>query len=322
MVVALRYPRRRWLVGAYCVVWLLVALVGVRGYWESYYLHRGFAPVPRLTQAGMGQALSVNFYSRALRREADYEVFLPPGYGHSGRRYPVFYLLHGSPGRPEDFEAFGQIYVRLENLIGTGRARPMILVFPDGRIGGRGFSDSEWANTPSGDFENLVLNVVANVDRRFATLATRQARVIGGLSEGGYGATNIVLHHLDMFAGLQSWSGYFKETRDGPFKGASAATLTSNSPIDYVGHLRAELKRYPLRAFLYGGLDDKLGAQTPVMARALAAAGADVGFARYPGGHDWRLWNTHMDHMLELASQWMGQTPGSGGSPAPSGGRA
>lgn len=51
--------------------------------------------------------------------------------------------------------------------------RPMILIFPDGRIGGSTYSDSEWANTPSGSYERYVLDVARDVDRRFATIPDR-----------------------------------------------------------------------------------------------------------------------------------------------------
>ena len=101
----------------------------------------------------------------------------------------------------------------------------MILVFPDGRIGGSVYSDSEWANTPSGDYESYVLNVVHDVDARFSTLPDRADRVIGGFSAGAYGAINIALHHLSDFASVQVWSGYFTETRSGVFAHASRATL-------------------------------------------------------------------------------------------------
>jgi S-formylglutathione hydrolase FrmB len=33
-------------------------------------------------------------------------------------------------------------------------------------------------------------------------------RAIGGLSEGGYGAINIALHHPREFSVVESWSGY------------------------------------------------------------------------------------------------------------------
>jgi hypothetical protein len=37
--------------------------------------------------------------------------------------------------------------VRLDNQLSESHLKPMILVFPDGRIGGSVYSDSEWANT-------------------------------------------------------------------------------------------------------------------------------------------------------------------------------
>ncbi len=73
--------------------------------------------------------LSVNFYSRSLRRSADYLVYLPPGYDPS-RRYPVFYLLHGMPGRPQVYIDIANMDIRLDNRISQRQVPPMILVFP------------------------------------------------------------------------------------------------------------------------------------------------------------------------------------------------
>ena len=165
--------------------------------------------------------------------------------------------------------------VRMDNLISLHRMRPMILVFPDGRIGGSTYSDSEWANTRSGAYESYVLDVVRDVDARFATIAARGARVIAGFSMGAYGATNIALHHPEVFGNLQSWSGYYVETRTGVFAGAGRATLAYNSPLHYVHRLRRSLRADPLRAFLFTGRDDNSSPQLEPMARALAAAGRE-----------------------------------------------
>jgi enterochelin esterase-like enzyme len=280
-----------------------VGLAGAYAYWESYYQHRGFATVAFLPHAGRGQLQTVHFHSPALHRMADYLVYTPPGYDRGTARYPVYYLLHGSPGRPVVFTDIAQLPVRMDNLISERRMRPMILVFPDGRIGGSTYSDSEWANTPSGHFAGYVINVVHNVDHRFRTLAHRDDRVIAGFSAGAYGATNIALHNVRVFANLQSWSGYYLETRSGVFAGAGAAALDANSPLDYVHRLRVPLARDPLRALLFVGRDDDDSPQTGPMASALAGAGADVTWALYHGGHDWQLWHAHLDQMLMLASR-------------------
>jgi enterochelin esterase-like enzyme len=302
----MRLARPRRAVALATVVLAVIGLAGAYSYWESYYQHRGFDTVAFLPHAGRGQLHTVHFYSRALHREADYIVYTPPGYRAKVtalERYPVYYLLHGSPGRPVVFTDIAQLPVRMDNLISQHRMRPMILVFPDGRIAGSTYSDSEWANTPSGHFAGYVMNVVRDVDHRFRTLAHRDDRVIAGFSAGAYGATNIALHNVATFASLQSWSGYYIETRSGVFAHASAATLDANSPLDYVHRLRAVLARDPMRAFLFVGRDDDDSPQTGPMAAALAAAGANVTWALYHGGHDWQLWHAHLDQMLILASR-------------------
>src|SRR5664280_777597 len=146
----------------------ITGLAGAYSYWQSYYQHRGFKPVALAKGAKRGQLLKVEFPSKALGHTSDYLIYLPPGYRRTGH-YPVYYLLHGSPGRPSVYLAIVSIGIRMDNLIAEHRMRPMILVFPDGRIGGSVFSDSEWANTPSGDYEGYVLDVVRDVDGRFAT---------------------------------------------------------------------------------------------------------------------------------------------------------
>ena len=244
----------------------------------------------------------MDFYSDALRGTADYLVYLPSQYNPS-RPLPVFYMLHGMPGRPLAFTVNADVEGRVEGLIRKARMPPMILVFPDGRIGGRTATDSEWANTSSGHFDGYIVDVVRDVDRRFATLHDRQHRVIAGLSAGAYGAMNLALHHLNLFGSVQVWSGYFTQTRTGVFARATPAQLASNSPIDLVAQLGPLLARYPLRAFLFVGRSDPDRDQIEPMARALEARGADVAYAIYPGGHSWRLWQAHIDQMLILAGQ-------------------
>lgn len=279
----------------------ITGLGGAYSYWRSYYVHRGFSPVALIHGASRGRLTRIAFYSSALRRTTTYLAYLPPGY-RAGRRYPVYYLLHGSPGQPSVYLAIVSIGIRMDNLIGEHRMAPMILVFPNGKIGGSLFSDSEWANTRAGAFESALIGVVHDVDHRFFTLPSRADRVIAGFSAGGYGAVNIALHHLNVFGNVQSWSGYFLQSRVGVFAHASRAVLADNSPLREVRTLTAQLAVDPLRVFLFTGRDDNLSPQTIPMARALAARGAKVSYALYRGGHDWQLWRAHVDQMLILAS--------------------
>jgi enterochelin esterase-like enzyme len=262
----------------------------------------GAQMVSALPRQGSGHLSLERFYSEALHRRADYMVYVPPGYQPT-RRYPVYYLLHGMPGQPQVFITLANMDIRLDALLAERLVHPMILVYPDGRIRGAVASDSEWANTPAGNFESYVIDVMHNVDSRFSTVAQRHGRVIAGFSAGAYGAVNIALHHLNDFGGVQAWSGYYLQTRTGVFAHASTAALAANSPLEDVGQLGSELARYSLHAFLFIGRDDESSLQQAPMVRALQARGAIVGSAVYAGGHQWGVWYPRLDSMLELASQ-------------------
>jgi CubicO group peptidase (beta-lactamase class C family)/enterochelin esterase-like enzyme len=300
-------------VGALLAAAALVAagVSGAYSYARNYYLHRGFSTLVQLPRAGTGRLEAVHFYSPALHRSAVYLVYLPPHYTPH-RRYPVYYLLHGMPGQPMVFVNIANMDVRLDNQLTLGHARPMILVYPDGRIGGSVLSDSEWANTRAGAFESYVLEVVHSVDQRFATIPRRQDRVIAGFSSGAYGAINIALHHLADFADVQTWSGYFTQTPTGVFAHAGLAPLAYNSPLDYVRRLRAAMHRYPLRVYMFVGRDDSSSRQQLPMARALQASGAQLQYRFYAGGHDWSVWYPRLNQMLDLASRDVAHPPTAG----------
>jgi enterochelin esterase-like enzyme len=301
-----RDPATQLILGVMALAVLTVGLIGAYSYGAAYSVHRGFTSLVQLPRAGTGRLLQVNFTAKALHRKADYLVYLPPGYTKS-HRYPVYYLLHGSPGKPQVFVDIANMDVRLDNQRSEGTVKPMILVYPDGRINGSTMSDSEWANTSSGNFQGYVTDVVRDVDQRFATLPYRQDRVIAGFSAGAYGAMNIALHELALFRNVQVWSGYFIETRTGVFAHASQAQLAYNSPLSFATHLRRAIPADPLHVSMFVGRDDESSKQLLPMVHVLRADGAVVRYAIYPGGHDWSVWYPRLNGLLILASHSMGK---------------
>jgi enterochelin esterase-like enzyme len=59
-------------------------------------------------------------------------VYTPPGYESSNAKYPVFYLLHGGGGDEDAWVNMGRANIILDNLIASGKAKPMIVVMPNG----------------------------------------------------------------------------------------------------------------------------------------------------------------------------------------------
>ena len=62
-------------------------------------------------------------------------VYTPPDYHTSNTRYPVLYLLHGGGGDEDAWVTMGRANIILDNLIAEGKAKPMIVVMPNGNAG-------------------------------------------------------------------------------------------------------------------------------------------------------------------------------------------
>lgn len=303
---------RKGLLGLLIAAWLAGGLGGAYGYVSRYMTYRGFATPATPAGVPTGTVRMVSFHTRVVSHGARYVVYLPPHYAQEaarGRRFPVLYLLHGFPGIDTVFVDVGRVHVVENVLLHRHRMRPMIIVMP---AGGQGIlhGDTEWANTRAGRWENFILSVVGDVDHRFATIRDRQHRGIGGDSEGGYGAVNVGLHHLNLFSVIQGWSGYYTQTPTAVFAGASPEELRANSPAEYVSSLAPAIHRLGLRAWLYQGRTEPTD---PALVRSFAAqlhaAGAEVRLGFFPGKHDWGLFRREIPRMLTSASRWFAQRP-------------
>jgi hypothetical protein len=198
-------------------------------YVRNYWLCRGFDPprdpsyVRALGDVGTTQRFYVESPALGGRRQA-VDVYLPPGYAaHPEERYPVFYLLHGFPGRPGAFLQTVRMGVVEDILLAKQRIKPMILVMPFGSSGT--FTDKEWANgvRPHERWETFVAqDVVGAVDARYRTVRSGAGRILGGLSEGGYASLNIDRTTEARLAGRE-WSGVVLAVAGLALLGASLA---------------------------------------------------------------------------------------------------
>jgi enterochelin esterase-like enzyme len=273
---------------------LAVGFVGVDRYGTNYWLYRGFPPPhdPAYVRV-QGSVKQIKVASPALGgRSQSVYVYLPPGYaGHPRKRYPVFYLLHGFPGRPLAFLLTVRMGVVEDELVARHQAQPLILVMPFGSTGT--FTDKEWANG-IGPYEGwrtfVSRDVVHAIDARYRTIATRNGRAIGGLSEGGYGALNIALHTPQAFSLVESWSGYERAARNHSIFGRQLAALTTNTPLDRLPLVAPTLRRDRTYFWFYSGSDDPLQQQNRAFATALTDARIHHRYLDLRGGHNWALW--------------------------------
>ena len=150
-------------------------------------------------------------------------VYTPPGYETAHERYPVLYLLHGAGGDEEEWTAQGRTPEILDHLIAQGKAKPMIVVMPNGHASQSVTPALAAPPTPSmnsgeggmrlAPYElfpaSLIGDVIPFVDKTYRTLSNRENRAVAGLSMGGSQALYAGLKHRDRFAWVASFSGAF-----------------------------------------------------------------------------------------------------------------
>ncbi len=154
-----------------------------------------------------GRLEMIEYDSRTVGTRRKMNVYMPPGYSPA-KQYPVLYLLHGIGGDETEWQRFADPPVLLDNLIADGKAKPMIIVMPNGRAqkDDRARGDLFAAAPSFAVFEgDLLDDVIPAIESRYSTQQNREHRALAGLSMGGGESLNFGLKHLDTFA----WVGGF-----------------------------------------------------------------------------------------------------------------
>ena len=253
----------------------------------------------------------------------DTYVYLPPAYFDPARpdeRFPVLYLLHGSPGVSVDWLRGGWVDRAMDDLLVQHNIAPFIIVLPDVNGGYR--RDTECEDVPGGPRTQTYLasDVVAYTDANYRTIPDRGARVLGGLSTGGYCAVNLVLRHQDVFSGIVSHSGYDRPDKNlytGNLFGSDRKEERANTPGVYLPTIPLT---GPLGVYLdVGASDGDSRAESLEMSRVFERRGVPVAFHDFADeSHNWSVWRRNLFSSLPWVSSWFVSTgvatPPAGGS--------
>lgn len=138
-------------------------------------------------------------------------VYTPPSYDADGKtRYPVLYLQHGAGENATSWTKQGRANLILDNLIASGKAKPMIVVMDTGYATKPGAAPVQGATgTPQvpNAFEDVVVtDLIPAIDASYRTLPDRENRAMAGLSMGGGQTLQITSKNLGLFAWIGSFS--------------------------------------------------------------------------------------------------------------------
>lgn len=242
--------------------------------------------------------------SKALGREWAYTIYLPPDYERSERAYPVFYLLHGMGGEHTNWARYGDAQMTADSLIAASALPPVILVMPDGK--NSSYVDSD-PTTGYGAMETaLVQDLIPHIDATYRTIPTRRARMIGGLSMGGYGAIHTAFKHPELFGAAATLSGGISRTPPRPTEPPKPPTpwgipfdaerWEAESPFTWIPSLKEKAADYRLQVYISTGDDDdaRIVEGAVDLYNALRAEDLPAELRITDGAHTWEVWDQGM----------------------------
>lgn len=266
-----------------------------------------------------GALAEVYYNSASLGGIRRAHVYTPPGYEAGTIKYPVFYLLHGAGDVDDSWSSVGRAGFILDNLIASGKAKPMIVVMPAGHVNGAGKAlgsptpapaTAAPVITPAGQpdpfGQDFVNDLMPYVEKHYRVLTDRQSRAIAGLSMGGAQTLNIAIPRLEKFA----YIGVFSSGILGGGRGAAPGAPPPTTPPPPFGEAwekanlaaldNAAAKR-GLRLFWFStGKDDGLIGTTRNTVDLFKKHGFAPVYLESEGGHTWLNWR---DYLSQFAPQ-------------------
>ena len=242
-----------------------------------------------------GTVSKVWYDSPSLGMDRRLTIYTPAGYETSGKRYPVFYLLHGMGGDENAWSELGRATQILDNLIAQGKAEPMILVMTNGNAAleaAPGESSLGWESQPSfqlpktmeGSFETHFPEVVKFVEKHYRTKSGKKNRAIAGLSMGGFHSLHISKQYPDMFDYV------------GLFSAAIFPGKNVESPVyeNMEGKLAMQFAKRPALYWIAIGKTDFLYKANEEYRKLLDAKGYPYEYFENEDGHIWRNWRIYL----------------------------
>ncbi len=206
-------------------------------------------------------------------------VYTPPDYDFKPNvKYPVLYILHGG-GEDERGWAFqGKADLILDNLIADKKAKPMIIIMPDGNVGELGFGE----NTLRMFEAELVRSVIPFVEKNYRVKSDAKDRALAGLSMGGIQTLYAGLNNTNLFSYLGIFSSGWILPMQSKIADAQYGIMEKN-----INKIKSNLK---LLWIGVGGKEDIAYNNCQAMLAKFDAMKIKYDYFSYPGGHTWPVW--------------------------------
>ena len=280
---------------------------------SNVYMIRDVASVTNVFIVGgeKGKLYSVNnvphgsvtrcwYNSPTLNMKRRLTIYTPAGYETGNKKYPVLYLLHGMGGDEEAWIALGRTAQILDNLIAQGKAKPMIVVMPNGNVDHEAAPGEsslglikptmQLPKTMEGSMEESFPDIVNFVDKNYRTVKAKSGRAIAGLSMGGFHSLHISKQYPDMFNYI------------GLFSAAIMPNEKVKSPIydNMEAKLKTQFSKNPALYWIAIGNTDFLYKANADYRKFLDEKGYKYTYFESEEGHIWKNWRIYLTAFSQM----------------------
>ena len=261
----------------------------------------------RVNEVPHGDVAKVWYDSPTLKMKRRMTVYTPAGYD-KGKNYPVLYLLHGAGGDEDAWTTLGRAAQIMDNLIATGKAKPMLIVMPNGNTNCQA-APGAWSKgmyVPSfmgsldqpavASMDESFPDIVKYIESHYKVAKGKKNRAICGLSMGGGHSFATSKRYPDMFDYVGLFSAGLHIS--GNNQGKSFYQMLQES-----SEVKAELaKLFAAKPALYWiaiGKTDFLYQQNADLRRYFDEKGYPYEYLETEGGHIWRNWRIYLTEFAQ-----------------------
>lgn len=240
-----------------------------------------------------GDVAHVWYDSPQLGLKRRMSIYTPPGYD-KGKAYPVLYLLHGAGGDEEAWLTLGRTAQIMDNLIALDKAKPMIVVMPNGNASDdagpleTGIRNKNW---PKASYEESFSDVMNYVKKHYKTKKGADNTAICGLSMGGYHTFRISMLNPGTFGYMGLFSAAIR--LGGRNQPKSVEQQFADNP-EATAQMKALFDAKPHLYWIAIGKDDFLFQQNVELRSYLDKMQYPYEYYENGGGHIWRNWRIYL----------------------------
>ena len=260
----------------------------------------------RVNEVKHGNLSKVWYDSPTLKMQRRMTIYTPAGYD-KGSNYPVLYLMHGAGGDENAWSELGRAAQILDNLIATGKAKPMIVVMPNGNTDCQA-APGEWSrgmyqptfmgsvNQKSiATMDESFMDIVKYVESHYKVAKNKKNRAISGLSMGGGHTFATSKRYPDTFnyIGLFSAGLHISGDRTKSFY----QLLQENTEVQK--QLARLFASKPALYWIAIGKTDFLYQQNSDLRKYLDEKGYPYEYLETDGGHIWRNWRIYLTEFAQ-----------------------